>query len=634
MKKIILPVISLLLGLSVFPQAPEEIAIIPQPVSMARAQGSFKLTGNVTINVPAGNAEIGTAADLFEKQVETAAGFPLKVISTGAASSNSIQVSMINDATIGNEGYKLDVTTQGITIRANKPAGVFYAFQTLLQLMPKEVESKKQVAKDSWDVPAVSITDYPRFAWRGMMFDVSRHFFTKDQVKSFIDDMVKYKFNLLHFHLTDDQGWRIEIKSLPKLTSVGAWRVDKTGSFMKLSNPTPDEPKDYGGFFTHDDIRELIRYAGERFVNVLPEVDVPGHSMAFVAAYPELSCTPGTYQVNSGEKFMVWEKGGFYGLTDNNLCPANEQTYVYLDKVFTEVAELFPFEYIHMGGDECATNFWAKSEAVKALMKKEGMKSIHEVQGYFSRRVAKIIESKGKKVIGWDEILEGGIDKNSAVMSWRGTKGGIAAAKLGHEVVMTPSTNVYVDLMQGDAIIEPPVYATVRFKKAYEFEPVPEGVDPKLIKGGQANLWTEQVYNMRHLQYMVWPRTFAVSESLWSQAKQKEWNGFVQRVEKHLQRFDVAEKKYAPSMYEPIFKVTKDAKGLLVVEMTTEVANVDVHYSFDNSFPDQYYPKSSGPVSVPKDASNLRVITYRKGVKMSRDIIFPIPELEKRVIKK
>ena len=633
MKNKLLLAFALLIYTVTLSQTTEEIAIIPQPVSLEKKTGSFRLVQGLQVLYPANNPEITKAVDLFKQKVETATGLQLNTTQSNNKS-GGIQITLINDAVIGTEGYKLTVTPEQIKIEANKPAGIFYAFQSLIQLLPKEIESKRIIKKDAWLVPAVNITDFPRFSWRGMMFDVSRHFFTKEQVKIFIDDMVKYKFNLLHLHLTDDQGWRIEIKALPKLTEVGAWRVDKTGTFMKLSVPAADEPRTYGGFFTHDDIRELVAYAGERFVNVLPEIDVPGHSMAFVAAYPELSCTPGNYKVNSGEQFMVWEKGGFYGLIDNNLCPANEQTYVYLDKVFTEIAGLFPFDYIHMGGDECATNFWAKSPQIKALMKKEGMKDIHEVQSYFSKKVAKIIESKGKKVIGWDEILEGGLAEGAAVMSWRGVKGGIEAAKMGHEVVMTPSTHVYIDLMQGDGIIEPPVYSTVRLKKSYEFEPVPAGVDPKFIKGGQANLWTEQVYNMRHLQYMVWPRTFAVTESLWSQPKQKDWNGFVKRVEQHFLRFDVAEIKYAPSMYEPIYSVTKDNTGKLVVQLSTEVGNVDIHYSFDNSFPDQYYPKYDSPVLVPKDASNMNIVTYRNGKKMSRDIHFPIAELEKRAAKK
>ncbi|RYY22321.1 MAG: beta-N-acetylhexosaminidase [Chitinophagaceae bacterium] len=633
MKKNLLLAITLLMSVYASSQNNEELAIIPQPVSLQKSTGSFSLVNDLPVSFPSNDPEIAGAVDYFKDRIERSSGFKL-IPAAGQGAKKGISITLINDPSIGNEGYKLEVAPEGITIQANKTAGVFYAFQTLIQLMPKEIENKKPVKKESWTIPAVKITDYPRFAWRGMMFDVSRHFFNKDQVKLFIDDMVKYKFNLLHLHLTDDQGWRIEIKSLPKLTEVGAWRVDKTGTFMKLSKPGPDEPRTYGGFFTHDDIRELLKYAKARFVDILPEIDVPGHSMAFLAAYPELACTPGTYKVNSGEQFMVWEKGGFYGLTDNNLCPANEQTYTYLDKVFTEIAELFPFGYIHMGGDECATNFWEKSPQIKALMQKEKMKSVHEVQSYFSKRVAKIIESKGKKVIGWDEILEGGLAEGAAVMSWRGMKGGIAAAKLGHEVVMTPSTHVYVDLMQGDAIVEPPVYSTVRLKKSYEFEPVPEGVDPKFIKGGQANLWTEQVYNMRHLQYMLWPRTFAVSESLWSQSKQKNWNGFIARVEKHFERFDQAEIRYAPSMYEPVFKVTKDASGKLVVDLSTEVEDVDLHYSFDNSYPDQHYPKYSAPLVVPKDASNLKIAVYRNGKKVGRDIHFPILVLEKRVVKK
>ena len=292
--------------------------------------------------------------------------------------------------------------------------------------------------------------------------------------------MVKYKFNVLHWHLTDDQGWRIEIKSLPKLTSVGAWRVDKTGTFNTFSKPAPNEPRNYGGFYTQDDIKEVVQYAKERYVNIFPEIDVPGHSLAAIAAYPELTCTPGTYVVNSGEPFMDMASQWTFllHLIDNTLCPANEKVYEFMDKVFTEVAQLFPFEYIHMGGDETARNFWEKSAAIKALMKKENLKNLDEVQSYFVKRMGKIIESKGKKMIGWDEILQGGLAPGAAVMSWRGMKGGIEAAKMGHEVVMTPTDFVYIDYMQGDKVLEPPVYATLRLKKSYQFEPVPEGVDP------------------------------------------------------------------------------------------------------------------------------------------------------------
>jgi len=461
---------------------------------------------------------------------------------------------------------------------------------------------------------------------------VSRHFFTKQEVKEFIDEMARYKFNLLHLHLTDDEGWRVEIKSYPKLTEVGAWNVKKTGTYGTFSEPTADEPRNYGGFFTQDDIRELVAYASSQFVNILPEIDVPGHSMAAVASYPDLSCTPGNYTVNSGEKFMVWPpKGHFYGLVDNTLCPANDKVYTFLDKVFTEIAALFPFEYIHMGGDETARNFWEKSPQIKSLMEKEKLKSLDEVQSYFVKKVEKIVESKGKKLIGWDEILDGGLAPNATVMSWRGIKGGIEATKQGHQVVMSPTTFVYLDYMQSDPAIEPPVYASLRLKTTYEFNPVPDGVNEKLVKGGQGNLWTEQVYNMRHLQYMIWPRAFAVAESVWSPAAAKNWKDFTRRTEKHFERYNAAGIKYAPSMYDAVAKVSKDSSGLLKVDFDKELDDLDIYYSFDNSYPDNFYPKyNNSAVEVPKDASLLRFISYRNGKPVGRMISVTTADLLKR----
>jgi hexosaminidase len=312
------------------------------------------------------------------------------------------------------------------------------------------------------------------------------------------------------------------------------------------------------------------------------------------------------------------------------LCPANEKVYAFLDKVFTQVAELFPFEYIHMGGDECAKNFWEKNPQILALMKREKLKDMHEVQSYFVKRVEKIIQSKGKKMIGWDEILEGGLAPNAAVMSWRGMKGGIEAARQGHEVVMSPTTFAYVDYMQSDPLLEPPVYATLRLKTAYSFEPVPEGVDPKLIKGGQANLWTEQVYNTRHLQYMLWPRGQALAESVWSPKERKNWNDFSKRVEANFERMDIRQTKYARAMYDPIINVKKDSKEGLLVELSTEVEGLDIHYSFDNSHPDNFYPKYSGPLTLPKGSSMLKAITYRDGKPVGRQIDIPLAELKKR----
>lgn len=606
-------------------------SLIPQPVSLIKQSGYFILPNNLSVLFTK-NEALKKIADQLAQQLQTATN-TISVKDNNAAAANTIFLSLTNDKSIPAEGYRLKVAADGIIITAKEPAGIFYGVQTLVQLLPRQIENKdNKKSVTEWAAPLVTIEDAPRFGWRGLMLDVSRHFFTVAQVKDFINQMAKYKFNLLHLHLTDDQGWRIQIKALPKLTEVGAWRVDKTGTFGKFFKPEPNEPKTYGGFYTQEDIKELVQYASERFINIMPEIDIPGHSLAALASYPNLSCTPGTYAVNSGEQFMIWPGGGkhFYGTLDNTLCPANEQVYDFIDKVFTEVAQLFPFAYIHMGGDETARNFWEKNDQIKALMKKENLKNLDEVQSYFVKRVEKIIASKGKKMIGWDEILQGGLAPNAAVMSWRGMKFGIEAAKLGHEVVMSPTEFAYLDYMQGDAIMEPPVYASLRLKKAYQFEPLPEGINANLIKGGQANLWTEQVYNMRHAQYMIWPRAFAIAEALWSPKEKRNWNDFVPRVEKQMERYDVAGIKYAPSMYDAIFEVRKKDTATIIVSLSTEVEGLKIHYSFDNSFPDNFYPAYTTPLTVPKDATAMKVITYRNDKPIGRMMVMPITELRKR----
>ena len=633
MKRIISIILCQAVVSILYAQTPE-VNIIPEPVSVIRSEGHFILPKKIIIET-GGNDEIKSIANLLIPQLTIPTGYEVTA-SDQPDAANTIRLLLQKgpDKTIGNEGYTLTVTPKGVTIKAYEAAGLFYGIQTLFQLLPKEIESKKLQKEVSWQIPCVAITDYARFAWRGLMFDVARHFFTKQQVKDFIDEMVKYKYNLLHLHLTDDEGWRVEIKSLPRLTEVGAWNVRRTGTFGEFTVPTADEPRDYGGFYTQEDIKELVKYARDRFVNILPEIDVPGHSMAAVVSYPDLSCTAGAdkYQVISGEKFMVWpENGGhFYGLVDNTLCPANDKVYVFLDKVFTEIAKLFPFEYIHVGGDECARNFWEKNAAIKELMEKEKLKNLDEVQSYFEKKVEKIVESKGKKLIGWDEILDGGLAPNAAVMSWRGIKGGIQAAQLGHQVVMSPTTFVYLDYMQGDRAIEPPVYATLRLKTAYSFEPVPDGVDPKFIKGGQANLWTEQVYNTRHLQYMIWPRSLAVAECLWSPKEKKNWNGFTKKVELQFDRMDFAQVKYARSMFDAIFDPQKDNNDSLLINLSTEIDGLDIYYSFDNSNPDNFYSKYATPLSVPKGASMLKVVTYRDGKPVGRQIDITVAELRRR----
>jgi len=633
MKRAIITTFFILLFIHVFSQGDENIvSIIPLPENIQPGVGNFILNKTAVIELTTNDTDSRRVADFLSKKLSIATGFamPVKLVSAASDVTGNISMTIVQDATLGSEGYKLHVNPNTISLSANKPAGLFFGMQTLMQLLPKEIESKIVITNTVWTVPSVTITDSPRFGWRALMVDVSRHFFTKEEIKIFIDNMVKYKYNLLHLHLTDDQGWRIEIKSLPNLTKVGAWRAKREGAWGNTKAPDPSEPKTYGGYYTHDDIKEIVQYAKDRFVSILPEIDVPAHSMAAVASYPELSCTPGTYAVNAGEEFQEWGKNGNRASIDNTLCPANEQVYEFLDKVFTEVAQLFPFEYIHMGGDEAAKNFWEKSEAVKVLMQKEDLKNMNEVQSYFVKRVEKIIQSKGKKLIGWDEILEGGLAPSATVMSWRGMNGGIEAAKQGHNVVMAPKDYTYVELMQGDPFVEPPEFDTLRLNQSYKFEPVPQGVDPNLILGGEACLWSEHVTNMRAAEYLLWPRGFAVAESLWSPKGKKNWPDFVTRVEHQFERMDVAKIKYARSMYDPAFYASTQENGQLVVELKTEVPGLVTYYSFDETNPDEFYPKYEKPLIIPKDALHLKVITYRDGKPIGKQINMPIEVLLKR----
>ncbi|MCX6223913.1 MAG: family 20 glycosylhydrolase [Bacteroidia bacterium] len=597
--------------------------IIPQPVSIAFHDGRFLFNSQTEFVVPEGRTDVKELADLLVGMLTNPLGYQ-PVITIRKDQSQPAIWFVINDTkekALGNEGYRLEVDPKKVQLIANEPAGLFYGFQTLMQLLPPEIEGDTSGQLKTWDVPAVSISDNPRFKWRGLMLDVSRHFFTVEEVKRYIDQMVKYKFNVFHWHLSDDQGWRVEIKSLPKLTEIGAWRVPRTGVWWSFDPPKENEKATEGGFYTHEQIREVVKYAADRYVTILPEIDVPGHSLAMIASYPELSSTGKKYPVNPGSKF--------YTIEDNSLCPGKEKVFEVLDKVFTEVAELFPGEYIHIGGDECNKSFWKDSPECLTLIKREKIADMNELQSWFIKHLEKILKEKGKKMIGWDEILEGGLAPEATVMSWRGMDGGIQAAKMGHHVIMTPTTHCYLDLYQGDPSVEPVTYSMLRLSDVYRFEPVPDDVNPELILGGQGNLWTESVAVYRHAEYMTWPRGMALAEVLWSPKSVRNWDDFIFRMDQQFDRFDHAGVNYARSAYDPIIKMTSE-NGNNSISITAEISGLDIHYSFDESYPDQFYPRYDKPLEIPAGASRIRVVAVQDGKIVSKQINIELKELIKR----
>jgi hexosaminidase len=596
--------------------AAQNINIIPQPQKVEMRKGYFIINAKTPIYY--NDSQLKFIADYTSTTIKSLNKLQLSVKKRNGTLSTEKSINFMLDPKIpvAKEGYILTASSKGISVKAITSQGLFYGAQSLFQLLPVNGSKK---------VPAVIIKDEPRFAWRGLMFDVSRHFFTINEVKRFIDQMVAYKFNLLHLHLTDDQGWRLEIKKLPELTRIGAWRVPRTGLWWDRETPQEGEAATDGGFYTQEEMKELIEYAAKRYVQILPEIDVPGHSLAAIASYPYLSSSNMTYKVNPGSKF--------YGIDDNSLCAGKESTFEFLDKVFTEVAELFPFEYIHIGGDECYKGFWGKCDDCQKRMKDNGLKDVNELQSYFIKRLEKILQEKGKKLMGWDEILEGGLAPNASVMSWRGMDGGIAAAKANHHVVMSPNDYAYLDLYQGDPAIEPPTYSLLRLNKVYTFEPVPIGVDSSFILGGQGNLWTESVPTFRQAEYMLWPRSFALAEVLWSPKSTRNWNGFIHRTEAHLQRLSQADINYARSFYDAIIIPSKDEKGNLLIQLSTEIEGLETYYTFDNTYPDHHSPlyKKDEKLTIPKDADTFRVVTYRDGKPIGRIITILLSDLKKRL---
>ena len=423
------------------------------------------------------------------------------------------------------ESYNLKIAPQGIDISGSDYAGLFYGLQTLVQIL----ETTK--INNSPAVASVLIEDRPRFRWRGMLLDVARHMFPADFIKRYIDIIAAHKMNVFHWHLTEDQGWRMPIKKYPKLKDIAAWRKETLVGHYR-DKPHQFDGKPYGGFYTEEEIKDIIDYASDRSVTIVPEIEMPGHATAALSAYPQLSCTGGPHEAET-----VW------GVHKEVFCAGNEETFDFLENVLEEVAQIFPGPYIHIGGDECPKTRWAECEKCQARIADEGLKDEHELQSYFIKRIEKILEKFDKRLIGWDEILEGGLAPNAVVHSWRGMDGGIEAANAGHEVIMSPTTYVYFDYYQSEDRENEPlaIGGYLPLSKVYEFEPVPDKIDSDkrhLILGGQANLWTEYIPTTKQAEYMLLPRVCALAEAVWSPKNKKDYAGFIDRLGDHLKRLD------------------------------------------------------------------------------------------------
>jgi hexosaminidase len=517
-------------------QTSDGVAVIPRPQMVAPSRGSFVLTPRTTIWSDKADSAV---VRQFARSLAPATGFDLAVRIGTAASGNRIVFRRIaRDTTLGAEGYRLDVRPGLVTVTASTPAGAFYATQTIRQLLPAAVYRAAKVADVAWTIPAVKIEDRPRFSWRGAHLDVARHFMPKEFVKKYIDLLALHKLNTFHWHLTDDQGWRIEIKKYPRLIEVGAWR-DRTlvGRPQRDSAANAFDNKRHGGFYTQDDVREIVAYARERFVTVVPEIEMPGHSQAAIAAYPELG--------NLGDTIKPWTMWG----VSPYILNASDTTIAFMQDVLTEVMSLFPGPYIHVGGDEAIKPQWKASPRAQARIKGLGLKDENELQSWFIKQMDSFLTAHGRRLVGWDEILDGGLAPNAVVMSWRGTAGGIAAARAGHDVVMTPGSHTYFDHYQSAKRDSEPlaIGGFLPIDTVYSYEPVPAELEPQFaahILGAQAQVWTEYIEGPKNVEYMAFPRLSALSEVLWTSRDRRDFGDFTKRLVTHLARLDALDVNY------------------------------------------------------------------------------------------
>ena len=583
-----------------------QIAIVPYPNHLETGRGTYRVTDRPVTCDSRTDERTQRAVVGFAARLATVTGGTNPVTVADEVPASGIR--FVTDESLPAEGYELNVDGEGIEVRASQFPGFLYALQSLEQLLPAAVYGTEPAPDAAWEVPCVKIADAPRFAYRGMHLDVARHFFSVDEVKRYIDVMAIHKLNTLHWHLTDDQGWRIEIKRYPELTAVGSIR--KATVVRKEWGTYDGTP--YGGFYTQDEIRDVVKYAADRGVTVIPEIDLPGHMLAALTAYPELGCTGGPYE--------VW---GRWGVADDVLCPGREKTFEFLEGVLTEVMELFPSEYIHIGGDECPKVRWEKCPRCQAKIRQLGLKddgehtAEHYLQSYVTDRIGKFLAQHGRRIIGWDEILEGRAPSDAVVMSWRGSEGGIAAAKLGHDVIMTPNSHFYFDYYQSlDTDAEPfGIGGYIPMEQVYSYDPAFPELTPeqqKHILGVQANLWTEYVLSDEHLEYMLLPRLAALSEVQWCLPETKDWNRFIGSF-----RMDKIYSQLGCEFAKHIFGVTASyavdpEKGGVVMTLTTQ-GGAPIRYTLDGSDPSASSPLYKAPVTI-GESCTFKAAALREGM--------------------
>jgi hexosaminidase len=514
-------------------------AIIPQPEKIEIRSGMFEpRPPSKFLGIRSGfgtkiiaDPGTGETARYLAAQLQRSLGHQPRVVRASGKIAESIFLTTNNaDAALGAEGYELSVTTNGVVIRAPESAGLFYGVQSLLQLLPTKVFAPKKTGDVKWEIPCVEIRDRPRFAWRGMMLDVSRHFFNKQEVEQILDVMAMHKMNRFHWHLVDDQGWRIEIKKYPRLTEVGAWRKGVGFGLDPKAGTAYGPDGRYGGYYTQADIREVVAYAQARHITVVPEIEMPGHSCAALMAYPQFSC--------NGGPFTTDLPGGVF---NGEYCVGNDATFAFVEDVLAEVCELFPGKYIHIGGDEVPTDNWKNCAKCQQRIRQEGLKGEQQLESYFIRRIEKCVNAHGRDLIGWSEIREGGLAQNAIVMDWVG--GAVEAASAGHDVVMSPLLDCYFDHYQSaNQATEPhTIGGYLPLSQVYAFEPMPANLPPEFhphILGAQANVWTEYMPSIRHVEYMTFPRLCALAEVVWSPKEARNWDGFQRRLVVDCRRLD------------------------------------------------------------------------------------------------